>query len=220
MQNITKTFVLVTVAILVPTLAACNSQKEKTAAAATTTQATGDPSPKPTPPATSDPAAASPAPIPPAQPLACESAANPKQCFFPDPFSVSIVNVDHTLFGSYHTIRLNIEFRNAGRAPVILAYQANTGKAVDNLGNGYAVKAVPTGIPTDYGTRTDPRLTLQPGEAHMGTFEAVGYITPKIPATFNYDFTIDELGAEKPNPVLREHAVYFREVTPAMPGGK
>jgi len=110
--------------------------------------------------------------------------------------------------------------RNVGKASVITAYQVNTGKGVDNLGNGYAVKAVPTGIPTDYGTRTDPRLVLQPGEAHMTTFEAVGYRTPQEPTSFNYDMTLDELGSEKPNPVLREHAVYFRDLTPAMPGGK
>jgi hypothetical protein len=134
---------------------------------------------------------------------------------------VSIVNVDHTFYGSYHTIRLNIEFRNVGKAPVTLAYQGNTGKAVDNLGNGYGVRADGAkGIPTDYGARTDPRLTLQPGEAHMGTFEVVGYRTEKAPVTFNYDFTIDELGSDRPSPVLREHAVYFRGVTPAMPGGE
>jgi hypothetical protein len=201
--------------ILLLTLAACNSQKSS-APAAPSTPASGDTSQKPPQEAASDPAPTA-TPAPAASP--CDSAANPKRCFASDPFTVSIVNIDHTI-GSYHVIRLNIEFRNMGKAPVILAYQATTGKAVDDLGNGYAVKAVPTGIPTDYGTRTDPRLVLQPGEAHMGTFEAVGYITPKVPTSFNYDFTIDELGGEKPNPVLREHAVYFRGLTPAMPGGK
>jgi hypothetical protein len=204
-------------------LAACNSQKGGAAPAAppatSTTTSRGDSSqmpPQQTPP---DPQPLSATAVATAQTSPCDSATNPKRCFFSDPFTVSIINVDHTL-AAYHVIRLNIEFRNLGKVPVMLAYQANTGKAVDNLGNGYAVKTVPTGVPTDYGTRTDPRLTLQPGEAHMGTFEAVGYRTEKDPATFNYDFTIDELGADKPAPVLREHAVYFRDVSPAMPGGK
>ena len=214
-----KSMLLIVAAILVLTLAACNSQKNSAPASATPPAATappgGDTSPNPPQPTASD---SQPAAMPPTQPSPCESAANRSRCFFSDPFTVSIVNVDHTL-AAYHVIRLNIEFRNAGKAPVTLAYQMNTGKAVDNLGNGYAVKAVPTGIPTDYGTRTDPRLTLQAGESHMGTFEAVGYRTEKDPTTFNYDFTVDELGADKPAPVVREHAVYFRDVTPAMPGG-
>lgn len=219
MKAVRKASVLLAPAMLILTLAACNPQKETSTPAATTPPASGNTSPKPTPPAQSDPAPTNSAAAAPAQSSSCDGAANPKRCFVSDPFTVSIVNIDHTL-GAYHVIRLNIEFRNVGKAPVILAFQMNTGKAVDNLGNGYAVKAVPTGIPTDYGTRTDPRLTLQPGEAHMGTFEVVGYRTEKDPATFNYDMTIDELGAEKPNPVLREHAVYFRDLTPAMPGGK
>lgn len=194
-------------------LAACNGQKNS-APAATSTPSVGETSSKPPQSTATDP---TPVATPAASP--CDSAANPRRCFASDPFTVSIVNIDHTI-GSYHVIRLNIEFRNTGKTPVILAYQATTGKAVDDLGNGYAVKAVPTGIPTDYGTRTDPRLVLQPGEAHMGTFEAVGYNTPKVPESFNYDFTIDELSGEKPNPVLREHAVYFRGLTPAMPGAR
>lgn len=215
-----KSMVLIVTAILILVLAACNSQKNSAPASATSPAATassgGDTSPRPAQPTQSDsqPSAAT----LPAQPSPCESAANRSRCFFSDPFTVSIVNVDHTL-AAYHVIRLNIEFRNASKMPVTLAYQMNTGKAVDNLGNGYAVKAPPTGVPTDYGTRTDSRLTLQPGESHMGTFEVGGYRTPKDPATFNYDFTIDELGTDKPAQVLKEHAVYFRDVTPAMPGG-
>jgi hypothetical protein len=197
------------------TLAACNGQKPSTPAAAGTPVA-GETSAKPAPPAPSDSA---PVATPALAVSPCESAANPKRCFSSQPFTVSIVNVDHTL-ATYHVIRLNIEVRNSGNTPVILGYQWGTGKATDNLGNGYAVKAVPTGIPTDYGAKTDARLALQPGEAHMTTFEVMGYRTPQDPSSFNYDMTIDELGSEKPNPVLREHAVYFRDLTPAMPGGK
>jgi hypothetical protein len=198
---------------LVVGLAACNSQKEPAVAANQTTAPAQSPASAPRE------TASDPAPTPTAAPTAsaCDAAANPKRCFYSEPFTVSIVNIDHTL-GAYHVIRLNVEIRNVGKSPAIVAYQVNSGKAVDNLGNGYAVKTLPTGIPTDYGTRTDARLLLQPGEAHMSTFEAVGYRTPEQASSFNYDMTLDELGSDKPNPVQREHAVYFRDLTPAMPG--
>jgi hypothetical protein len=217
-----KSCAVIGLGVLVLALTGCNSHKEATTQAPATSTPAGNSAPKPADP-TPSPASPAAGSSQPAAPSAveqaespCGAAANPSRCFFSDPFTVSIVNIDHTL-GPYHTIRLNIEFLNVSKKPVILAYQAGTGKGVDNLGNGYAVKAVPTGIPTDYGTKTDARLTLQPGEAHMGTFEAGGYRTPQDPKTFNYDFTIDELGTEKPNPVLKEHAVYFRDLTPAMP---
>jgi hypothetical protein len=75
-------------------------------------------------------------------------------------------------------------------------------------------------MPTDWGAKTDPRFTLRPGEARIATFEMVGGRAQKEPTSFNYDLTIDELGADKPAPVLREHAVFFRTVTPAVPAGK
>lgn len=154
----------------------------------------------------------------PAVTSACDSACNPVHCFPAGPFTVTVVNVDHTL-NSYHIIRLNLQFRNVGDRAISLAYHGRTSKAVDNLGNAYNSKDDgATGIPTDFGTNTDPRFTLQPGEARVATFELVGYKTAKEPTSFDYNLTIDELGNDKPAPVLREHAVFFRDVTPAMPG--
>jgi hypothetical protein len=147
----------------------------------------------------------------------CDSIRSPRRCFPAGRFTVTVMNVDHVLFGYSHTLRLDLQFRNVGRTPITLAYRARTGKAADNLGNAYITSdAAVSGIPTDFGGRTDPRFQLFPGEARTATFEVEGLRTGKRPSWFNYDLTIDELGPGKPAPVLREHAIFFSDVAPVL----
>jgi len=63
------------------------------------------------------------------------------------PFTVTVVNVDHTLT-SYHIIRLNLQLPETWAAPHIsLAYHGRTSKAVDNLGNAYNTRTTAPRIP-------------------------------------------------------------------------
>jgi len=66
----------------------------------------------------------------PPAPSACDSACDPVHCFPAGPFTVTVVNVDHTLT-SYHIIRLNLQFRNVGDRTISLAYHGRTSKAVE-----------------------------------------------------------------------------------------
>jgi hypothetical protein len=147
----------------------------------------------------------------------CDSIRSPRQCFPAGRFTVTVLSVDHVLFGYSHSLRLDLQFRNVGRTPVTLAYRARTGRAADNLGNAYVTSdAAVSGIAIDFSARTDPRFQLLPGEARTATFAAEGFHTGQQPSWFNYDLTIDELGPGMPAPVLREHAIFFSDVAPVF----
>ena len=67
----------------------------------------------------------------------------------------------------WHTVRLNMRFRNKTNEPLILGYVTSTAVLIDDLGNRYAPAAAPEdakGIGKVAARSADPQFVLRPGE--------------------------------------------------------
>jgi hypothetical protein len=126
------------------------------------------------PAASASPAAAAPAPQVAANlPDACGGKAG---CYDAGPFVAEIVNTVATRENyarPWHTVRLNVRFRNKTNEPIILGYMTGTAVLIDDLGNRYAPSTAPEdakGIGKVAARSADPQFVLKPGEARNATF--------------------------------------------------
>jgi hypothetical protein len=97
------------------------------------------------------------------------------RCFDAGPFVAEILTATATRENyarPWHTVAMNIRFRNKTSEPIILAYVVPTGVLIDDLGNRY----VPAGAPNDakgigkvQANKADPQFVLRPGESRQAT---------------------------------------------------
>jgi hypothetical protein len=176
----------------------------------------------PAPPA---PAAAS-APAAPAQVPAdqADACAGRTRCFDAGPFVAEILTATATRGGSagrpWHTVSLNIRFRNRTNAPIILGYVVPTGVLIDDLGNRYTPAAAPNdvkGIGKVQPRSADPQFVLRPGETRQATLGQVRVMRGTPTATvigsgYTFDVSIAELEVlynGQQVRTVREHTLTF-----------
>jgi hypothetical protein len=100
----------------------------------------------------------------------------------------------------HQSVALNVRFRNVSDKPVILAYRAGSGAALDNFGNGYTWGRPGThdtsvkGIGMVAGRSVDTQFALTPGQTRNATFNIIRFnAAPPIGNAWNYDLVIDEV---------------------------
>lgn len=171
------------------------------------------------------PAPAAP-PAPPVQaPPAVEADAcngNPR-CFDSGVFVAEILNTvatRETYARPWHTVRLNIRFRNKTTEPIILGYMTGSAVLIDDLGNRYAPSTAPDdakGIGKVAARSADPQFILRPGESRQATFGQARVMrgTPNagiVGSTYNFDISIAQLQIVNNGQqvrTVREHALTF-----------
>jgi hypothetical protein len=137
---------------------------------ALSTVSSASPAPAPAPAAT--PAAPAPAQVQADLPDAC---AGKIRCFDAGPFVAEILSATATRENyarPWHTVSMNIRFRNKTNEPIILGYVVPTGVLIDDLGNRYAPAAAPNdakGIGKVLARGADPQFVLRPGESRQAT---------------------------------------------------
>jgi hypothetical protein len=174
-------------------------------------------------------AAATPAPAPPVQvaanlPDACGGKAG---CYDAGPFVADIVNTVATREQSarpWHTVRLNVRFRNKTNEPIILGYMTGTAVLIDDLGNRYVPSAAPEdakGIGKVAARSADPQFVLRPGEARNATFGQARVMrgTPNagiVGTKYTFDMSIGQLEVlynGQQIRTVREHSLSFPSFT-------
>jgi hypothetical protein len=121
------------------------------------------------------------------------------QCFNAGPFAAAVTQMTMSQQGSWHVVRMNIQFHNTTNQPLIIAYREGSMVMVDNLGNTYqpagGYAGAVQGIGIDRGSQTDSQFTLGPGQTGNAMF-AVARVRGNQSAVANgytYNFTVDEL---------------------------
>jgi hypothetical protein len=179
-------------------------------------------------PATPTPIAR-PAQIPSNEPDACEGKAT---CSDAGPFVAEIVNVTTTRFNAarpWHTVALNVRFRNKTTEPITLGYVAGSGVLIDDLGNRYAPSTAPDdakGIGRVQANRADPQFVLRPGETRAATFGLARVMrgTPNaavIGSSYTFDVSIAQLEVlynGQQVRTVREHSMTFPGFAVSGPG--
>lgn len=162
--------------------------------------------------------AAAPEPAKPAEPA--DACGGRPRCYNAGPFIAEIQNLTASLSGPYndHTLRFTVKIKNVGDAPIILAYQAGTQIAVDNVGHRYGGGRFDGGVQgmgTITGQKADPQFLLQPGQSRNATFGVWrrAYRT-EIGTMFTEDFVLKELipFSDGKIRIAREFAVGFRDI--------
>lgn len=144
------------------------------------------------------------------------------QCFNAGPFAAAVTQMTMSQQGSWHVIRMNIQFHNTTDQPLIIAYREGSMVMVDNLGNTYVpaggYPGAVQGIGVDRGSQTDSQFTLGPGQTGNAMFAvARGRGNQSAVANgYTYNFTIDELqpqnGAEAI--AVRQYNLNFPNLAP------
>jgi hypothetical protein len=162
------------------------------------------------------------------QPDAC---AGKIRCFDAGPFVAEILTATATREQAsrpWHTVAMNIRFRNKTNAPIILGYVVPSGVLIDDLGNRY----VPAGAPNDakgigkvQARSADPQFVLRPGESRQATLGQARVMrgTPTatvIGSSYTFDVSIAELEViynGQQVRTVREHTLTFPSF--ALTGG-
>jgi hypothetical protein len=188
----------------------------------------GAAAPAPAAPAAT-PAPAAPAQVPADQPDVCTGKI---RCFDAGPFVAEILTATATRGGSagrpWHTVSMNIRFRNKTNAPLILGYVVATGVLIDDLGNRYTPPAPPNdvkGIGKVQARSADPQFVLRPGESRQATLGQARVMrgTPTatvIGSSYTFDVSIAELEViynGQQVRTVREHTLTFPSF--ALTGG-
>lgn len=197
---------------------------------------------KPAPAATATSAAASTAPSAPSSvavstaPSAEAPAAEPAVlapsacvgqafCYEAGDFAAVVTGFRTSVYGGYRIIDATVRFQNKTGKPLILGYALNSGIAVDEKGNRYAV-----GGPNGYrgigyvnGQTFDPKFVVQPGSFADARFElswAPG--SAIVGSTFELDLTVNEINTVEGNQhtLGGEFPMTFRGLQNEIPGAK
>ena len=176
------------------------------------------------PPASTASAGAS-APVPAPQVAAGEAdaCAGKKGCYDAGPFVAEIVNSVATRENysrPWHTVRMNVRFRNKSAEPIILGYVTGTAVLIDDLGNRYAPSTAPEdakGIGKVAAKSADPQFVLRPGETRAATFGQARVMRGTQSATvvgssYSFDVSIAQLEViynGQQVRTVREHSLTF-----------
>jgi hypothetical protein len=181
----------------------------------------------PTAPA-APPAPAAPAQVSAGQPDEC---AGKIRCFDAGPFVAEILTATATREQAarpWHTVTMNIRFRNKTNAPIILGYVVPSGVLIDDLGNRYTPAASPNdakGIGKVQARSADPQFVLRPNESRQATLGQARVMrgTPTatvIGSSYTFDVSIAELEViynGQQVRTVREHTLTFPSF--ALTGG-
>ncbi|HEY0953304.1 MAG TPA: hypothetical protein VGE36_01010 [Roseateles sp.] len=171
-------------------------------------------------------AAAVPMPASPAAPKAAEPHAPPASdacqglahCATSGPVLARLVGATPSTRGNYHHVTLRIAFQNQGATPLILNYKQNTGQAIDERGERYAVdtyREAVQGMPMATRQRASSQFTLAPGESRTAAFDFRRF-TGKVPAgsVLTPSIAVEQYELLPANQLqlVREHALSFGSV--------
>ena len=162
--------------------------------------------------------------LPPSPCVAASSKTNEAYRFHDGTFLGTIMQVTSSFQGNFEIVRLNLLFENTSDHSIVLAYHARTSILADELGNTYfGAKAgigpdtSATGIGTNADTKTDPQFVLQPHQCDSATFQLWGPRPERLSkprtALFRYDVALDEMDSENPSRVVKQHVLYFGNIT-------
>lgn len=174
------------------------------------------PAPLPSSPA----AAAANSPLP----ADVDQCAGKARCYGAGPFVAEVEQVTATTEGNkrYHVLHMNVRVRNVSQQPMILAYKATSGLALDNLGNRYywghagGPDNSAAGIGKVEGSNADPQFQLAAGEGRTAQFTVVRFDANgrEIGTSFTYDLTLTQLEVlpSRQIRVSRDYAVSFKDL--------
>jgi hypothetical protein len=144
------------------------------------------------------------------------------QCFNAGPFAAAVTQMTMSQQGSWHVVRMNIQFKNMTDQPLSIAYHEGSMVMVDNFGNTYipaggSAGAV-QGLGIDRGNQTESQFVLAPGQSGNAMF-AVARIRDNQSAVgtgYTYNFTIDELQAQNGAEAIavRQYNMNFPDLAP------
>jgi hypothetical protein len=135
-------------------------------------------------------------------------------------FTATITNFRTSAQGRNRVVTATVRFDNRTNKPLALGYVRDSGIALDDLGNRYAVAGANAvrAIGEVVGTTFDPKFVLQPGEGRDARFELT-WEPGKEPvgATFELDLAVREIALVTADQYRlgQEHVVHFASLAQA-----
>jgi hypothetical protein len=129
-------------------------------------------------------------------------------------FVATVTNLRSSTSGKYRVLSATVHLENKTGKPLTLGYVHDSGLALDDLGNRYAITGASSvrAIGEVNGTEFDPKFTLAPGEARDARFELT-FEPGKQPLGKSYEL---DLALREITPTTadqfklgQEHAVHF-----------
>ncbi|HLG54868.1 MAG TPA: hypothetical protein VI485_06030 [Vicinamibacterales bacterium] len=169
---------------------------------------------------------AAPAPAAPAPQVAVnepDACVGKTRCFDAGPFVAEILTATATRENyarPWHTVSMNIRFRNKTSEPIILGYVVPSGVLIDDLGNRYGPAGAPNdakGIGRVQANKADPQFVLRPGESRQATLGQARVMRGTQTATvigssYTFDVAIAQLEViynGQQVRTIREHTLTF-----------
>lgn len=151
-----------------------------------------------------------------AAPKSCPAAS----CAETTSFTATVTNFRTSTQGRYRVLTATVRFENRTDKPLALGYVRDSGVALDDLGNRYAVAGANAvrAMGEVAGTTFDPKFVLQPGEGRDARFELT-WEPNKQPAgaTFELDLAVREIAPVTADQYRlgQEHVVHFASLAQA-----
>jgi len=150
---------------------------------------------------------------------------NQPLCYEANDFAATITDFRTSTAGYYKVIDVDVRFQNKTNQPLILAYVAGSGTALDDRGNRYAVGGgnALRGIGQSYGGNNfDPKFSLRVGGFGDAQFELV-WAPGQTPygLTFELNLTVDEINTIEANQHTMggEFPLHYRGLANGVTGG-
>jgi hypothetical protein len=153
-----------------------------------------------------------------AAPKGCPASA--AACVETGSFTATVTNFRASTQGRNRVVTATVRFDNRTGKPLALGYVRDSGIALDDLGNRYAVAGANAvrAIGEVAGTTFDPKFVLQPGEGRDARFELT-WEPGKEPvgATFELDLAVREIALVTADQYRlgQEHVVHFASLAQA-----
>ena len=146
-------------------------------------------------------------------------------CYEANDFAATITDFRTSTAGYYKVIDVIVRFQNKTNRPLILAYVAGSGAAMDDRGNRYGVGGSNAlrGIGQFYGGNNfDPKFNIPPGGFGDAQFELIWAPGQTVYGlTFELNLTIDEINTVEGNQhtLGGEFPLHYRGLTNGVIGG-
>jgi hypothetical protein len=150
---------------------------------------------------------------------------NQPLCYETNDFAATITDFRTSTAGYYKVIDVDVRFQNKINQPLILAYVAGSGTALDDRGNRYAVGGgnALRGIGQAYGGNNfDAKFNLRPGGFGDAQFELVWAPGQQVYGlTFELNLTVDEINTVEGNQHTMggEFPLHYRGLSNGVTGG-
>jgi hypothetical protein len=146
-------------------------------------------------------------------------------CYEANDFAATITDFRTSTAGYYKVIDVIVRFQNKTNRPLILAYVAGSGAALDDRGNRYGVGGSNAlrGIGQSYGGNNfDPKFNIPPGGFGDAQFELIWAPGQTVYGlTFELNLTIDEINTVEGNQhtLGGEFPLHYRGLSNGVVGG-